>query len=280
MNAKQRAWDILEVTECKTSGKLVYDAVDVTLLSLILLNVVAVIVGTVQGVQEQYGDFLNAFETFSVVIFTIEYVVRVWACTVDPRYSHPVWGRLRYVFSPMALVDLAAFLPFYLSFIHADLRFLRTFRLFSIFRVLKLTRYFESLQLLGRVIRSRAAELWITLGVMGILLVIAASMIYYAEHDTQPEAYPDIPSSMWWSVVTLTTVGYGDVYPKSPVGKCLGAVVATLGIGLFALPTAILGTGFLEEIQKRHKSRKPRCCPHCGEKLPEDDDESEENERQ
>ena len=237
------------------------------------------IVGTVKGVREEYGSFLDAFETFSVVIFTAEYLVRVWACTVDPRYAHPFWGRVRYIFSPMALVDLAAFLPFYLSFVNADMRFLRTFRLFSILRVLKLTRYFESLQLLGRVIRSRAAELYITLGVMGILLTIAASLIYYAENETQPEAYPDIPSSMWWSVVTLTTVGYGDVYPKSPVGKMLGAVVATLGIGLFALPTAILGTGFLEEIQKdRKKNRKPRCCPHCGERIPEEDEEDEDEE--
>jgi voltage-gated potassium channel len=275
MSAKQHAWDILEVTECKTSGKLIYDAVDVTLVALILLNVVAVIVGSVKGVQEEYGTFLDAFEKFSVLIFTVEYLVRVWACTVDPRYSHPVWGRLRYMVSPMALIDLAAFLPFYLSFIHADLRFLRTLRLFSIFRLLKLTRYFESLQLLIRVVRSRAAELWITLGVMGILLVLAASLIYYAEHDTQPDAYPDIPSSMWWSVVTLTTVGYGDIYPKSPAGKVLGACVATLGIGLFALPTAILGSGFLEEIQKRNKAKKPRCCPHCGKELPDDDEDED-----
>src|SRR5688572_7999302 len=158
----------------------------------------------------------------------------------------------------MAIVDLLAVAPFYLAFIHLDLRVLRALRLF---RVLKLTRYSRSLQMLASVLRAKRGELAVTLFAIVLALLMASSLIYYVERDHQPDKFESIPAAMWWGVATLSTVGYGDVYPITALGKLIGALVALLGIGLFALPAGILGSGFIEEIQR---SRTKAICPHCG----------------
>lgn len=235
----------------------------VWLIVLICLNVVAVILGTIEAVAQRIGPALAAFEVFSVVVFTIEYVLRLWSCTADPRFRHPFLGRVRYALTPMALVDLAAILPFYLP-VRADLRFARVLRLMRIFRVLKLARYVRAMELFADVARTKREELVLTTAVLALLLVMAASLIYFAENEAQPEVFSSIPASAWWAVTTLTTVGYGDTYPITPFGRVLGAVVAILGIGLFALPTAILGAGFVQAIEQR-KTRPS--CPHCGKPL-------------
>lgn len=263
MELKRRAWQVLEV-EQTAEGTSHYDFFDQFILTLIFLNVLAGIIGTVAAIEQQFGAYLYAFEVFSVVVFTIEYIARVWACTAVPRYAHPVWGRIRFILSPMALIDLFAILPFYLPVFGIDLRFVRVLRLARIFRVAKLGRYVDSLQLFGRIWRSKREELTVTSVLWIFLLVISASMMYYAEHSAQPESFPDIPATMWWAVMTLTTVGYGDVYPISTLGRVIGSFVAVLGIGLFALPTAILGSGFIEAIQER---KQKRTCPHCGKLL-------------
>lgn len=263
MTLKQRAWRWLEV-EQTADGQSHYDLFDWFILVLILLNVLAGIAGTVAAVEQQFGFYLYVFEVFSVGVFTVEYLARLWACTVAPRYAHPVWGRLRFALSPLALIDLFAILPFYLPLFGLDLRFVRVFRLARLFRVAKLGRYVDSLQLFGRIWRAKREELMVTSVLWVFLLITSASLMYYAEHSAQPEAFPDIPTTMWWAVMTLTTVGYGDVYPISTTGRVIGAFVAVLGIGLFALPTAILGSGFIEAIQER---KQKRVCPHCRQPL-------------
>jgi voltage-gated potassium channel len=261
MLLRQRTWEIFEVAD---QGDSISRLVDYFLLTLIFTNVVAVIAGTVDSIAIRFGDFLDWFELFSVVVFTAEYLGRLWSCTVRPKYAHPVTGRLRFALTPMEVIDLLAILPFYLPFLGVDLRFLRVLRLLRIFRVAKLGRYVESIHLFAKVLQKKKEELVLTLGVVVFLLVITASLMYFTEHDAQPESFPNIPATMWWAVATLTTVGYGDVYPITAAGRVLGAVVAILGIGLFALPTAILGSGFLEAIQE---TRQPKVCPHCGEVL-------------
>jgi voltage-gated potassium channel len=261
MLLRQRTWEIFEVAD---QGDSVSRLVDYFLLALIFTNVVAVIAETVEPIALRFGDFLNWFELFSVIVFTAEYLSRLWSCTVHPKYAHPVKGRVRFALTPMELVDLLAILPFYLPFLGVDLRFLRILRLLRIFRVAKLGRYIESIHLFKKVLQKKKEELVLTLGVVVFLLVITASLMYFMEHDAQPESFPNIPATMWWAVVTLTTVGYGDVYPITAVGRVLAAAVAILGIGLFALPTAILGSGFLEAVQE---TRQPKACPHCGEVL-------------
>lgn len=238
------------------------------IVSLIGANIVALALDSMHDIHEQASGFFECFEIVSVVIFSAEYLLRLWSCTESERYAEPLAGRLRFALTPMALVDLVSVVPFYLPFLGIDLRFMRAPRLLRVFRLLrlfKLGRYSRALKTLGRVFRARKEELLVTLTMLSIILVMASSLIYYAENETQPDAFSSIPESMWWAVVTLTSVGYGDVYPKTAWGKVLAGIIAVCGIGMFALPAGILGSAFVEEIQNREKERE--VCPHCGKEL-------------
>jgi voltage-gated potassium channel len=238
---------------------------DVFIMSLIVLNVIAVIIETEAKVQARIGRALHWFDVVSVIVFTIEYILRVWSCTSEERYRRPILGRLRFAVSPLAIVDLLAILPFYIPFmVRLDLRFLRALRLFRLFRIFKMGRYSESMKILGNVLRDKKAMLLVTLFVVFILLIVASSLLYFIENPEQPEKFSSIPATMWWGVETLTTVGYGDVVPITGWGKLMGAVIAFLGVGLFALPAGILAQGFTQEIAKK---KGEYCCPHCGKDL-------------
>jgi len=259
MRIRKRVHEILQPA---AAGDVASRVFDFFILSTIAISVIAIILESVESIRRTGTGLFQWLEIVSVAIFTVEYLLRLWACVAEPKFRHPILGRARFALTPMALVDLAAILPFYLPFTGIDLRFIRAVRLLRLFRVVKIGRYSASLQLVGRVIRNKKEELGLMLFVLLLLLVLASCFLYTAEHDAQPEAFPDIPSAMWWAAATLTTVGYGDIYPITPVGKVLASVIAVLGIGMFALPTAILGAGFMEEIQAA--KQKPRRCPHCG----------------
>ncbi len=236
------------------------------LAALILLNVFAVTLETVESLQRAWAHAFRGFDVFSVAVFTVEYGLRLWACTADPRYRHPLWGRLRYAARPLMFVDLLAIAPFYLvTLATLDLRMLRLLRLVRLLRILKIARYSESLQLLGRVLVAKRSELLVTLAAVLVLLVIASTLMYYVEHEAQPEEFSSIPAAMWWGIETLTTIGYGDLVPRTTPGKIINSCIALLGIGLFALPAGILGSGFVEELH--HRRRTPAKCPHCGQPL-------------
>src|SRR5262245_21167680 len=265
MNLKKRIWEILEVERPDDARGRVFDAFDIFILTLILLNVIAVILGSVKSIEARFETALRWFEVFSVVVFTVEYLARVWACVSQVRYGRPVAGRLRFMLRPIAIIDLLAILPFYLTFFTADLRFIRALRLVRLFRVAKLGRYSSSARLFGRVFRNKKEELFVTAMMMLLMIIMSASLMYFAENEAQPDKFPDIPSTIWWAVMTLTTVGYGDVFPVTAVGRGLTMLIAILGIGMFALPVGIFGAGFVEEIQKQ-KAEKV-VCPHCGEEI-------------
>jgi len=257
---KKRIFEILEIAPPGDLGSRIFDIFIITLISL---NVIAVILETVESISSRHENFFIIFEMFSIVVFTIEYLLRLWACTADRRFENPLIGRIQFAVTPLIVVDLMAILPFYLPMIFPlDLRFIRILRLFRFFRLFKMARYSEALKMLGSVLRAKKEELVIALFVVLILLVLASSLMYFFENEAQSQAFSSIPASMWWGVATLTTVGYGDVYPVTPIGKALAAIIAILGIGMFALPTGILASGFAEEIQKRRVKRK--ICPHCG----------------
>jgi len=263
VNLRKRTWEIVEVAK---RGDTASRTFDIAILSLIFLNVIAVIVGSVQSVQKRWGTFLDVFKIVSVIVFTVEYVARLWSCTVARRFAGRIRGRVRFALQAMSIIDLLAILPFYLPFFGIDLRSLRVLRLLRVLRVAKVGRYYSSLNLIKRVVQSKKEELVLTSAVMGLLLVVSSSLVYYCENAAQPEKFTSIPATMWWAVATLTTVGYGDMCPVTLLGKFFASIIAILGIGMFVLPTGILGAGFVEEIQK---SKKPaRTCPHCGKELP------------
>lgn len=254
---------VYQLLEPAATGDRASRAVDTFIVTLIALNVVAMVVGTVQPVRDRFPGLFPAFETCSVAVFAVEYLLRVWSAPADPRYAHPVRGRVRYALSPLALIDLLAILPALLPFAGVDLRVIRAARLFRIFRLAKLVRYSRALQLFGRVIMAKKEELLTTLMLLLLLLLVSASLLYHAEHRAQPHLFGSIPAALWWAAVTITTVGYGDVYPVTVAGRLLAALVAILGLGMFALPTGLLGAGFVEEISRR-KQPATLLCPHCG----------------
>ncbi|HET6517401.1 MAG TPA: ion transporter [Nitrosopumilaceae archaeon] len=257
----QRAYEILEGTTTDKASRIF----QIFIVSLISANVVMVILETEEAITNPYGYLFNPFEIFSVIIFTIEYGARIIVCTLNPKYSNKKFARLRFVVSPMMLVDLAAILPFFLPFVVADIRFVRIIRLFRLFRLFKLARYSESMKTLGDVFRSKAGDLAVAFFVLFIVWIFASSLMYFAEHDAQPEDFGSIPSSMWWGIITLTTIGYGDTYPVTPAGKIIGTGVAVLGIAVYAIPAGIMASAFTEELRK--KRQKPKTCPHCGKEI-------------
>lgn len=263
MRLRTRVFEVIETAKLGDRASRIFD---IFLVVLIISNIVAVILGTVASIQASISSFFWWFELISVVLFTIEYVLRVWTAVVKKRYRSPISGRLKYIASPMAIIDLLAILPFYLPMlIPVDLRFLRALRLFRLLRLLKIGRYSNAMQVVGSILKRKRAELSITLMIIIVLLIIAASLMYYVEHDAQPDKFSSIPETLWWSICTLTTVGYGDVVPMTPLGKTCAGFIALLGIGMFALPAGILASGFEEELSK--KSKMQLKCPNCSARL-------------
>jgi voltage-gated potassium channel len=236
---------------------------DAFLLVLITLNTLAVILETIPSLAAGYGPFFFWFEAVSVVIFTIEYGLRFWSCTIRERFRTPVRGRLRFMVTPLALVDVFAILPFYLPMlVHIDFRVIRILHFVRLFRLLKMSRYMRSLRMFGMVVHEKKEELMIAIGMVLVILLFASSGMYVMENAAQPEAFSSIPAAMWWGIATLTTVGYGESIRLRPWGKVLGSIIALLGVGLFALPAGILASGF-NEVMQRRRIRTPRTCPHC-----------------
>jgi len=248
MTLRQRAHDILEF---RSEFDPVTRLINIFLVTLILLNVVAFAAETVPEIGQRYSSTFELFNFVSVVIFTIEYVLRMWSCVELPYLrALPVWSaRAKFASRPLMLIDLVAVLPFYLSFfIGIDLRILRILRLF---RFLKLARYSPALVALGRVFANERRALFGALLVMLALLLFASSGIYFLERHAQPEIFGSIPSSTWWALATLTTVGYGDVVPITALGRLFGGLIMIFGLGMFALPIGIIATGFSHEANRR-----------------------------
>jgi voltage-gated potassium channel len=257
MPLKERVYRILEAPEPSDRLARIWNFVIVTAIAITTLGV---IIETIESVDRQFQSLLRTVEAISLAVFVAEYLLRLWAITSSPRYVHPLLGRLRFAVTPLALIDLLAIAPSLLA-VGVDLRVLRVARLARVLRVLKLARYSRGMGLIGKVVRQKKEELLIALGFFLILLVVTSSLMYFAEHAAQPKAFSSIPAAMWWAVVTMTTVGYGDVYPVTVLGRILAGITALLGIAAFALPTSILGAGFLAELDR---SAKRGTCPRCG----------------
>ncbi len=267
---KRRVYEVLEVA--KPDDKL-SKAVDIILMSLILLNVALIIAGTFE-LHETAIQVFTVIENVSVAVFTVEYILRLWTSDLKFTELSPFRARLRYIRTFAAVIDLVSLLPSFIPAMSSSFMVLRMFRVLRLLRVFKLNRYTHALKDIGEVFKRKAGQLISSMLVVSFLMIIAAVLMYDAEHEAQPEVFDNALSGMWWAIATLTTVGYGDIYPVTVVGKIMSAIIAILGIGLVAVPTGIISAGFTEQIE-RNKAEKETpepddektFCPYCGHKL-------------
>ncbi|MGB0847484.1 MAG: ion transporter [Thiolinea sp.] len=241
---KQGIYELLEGMPRNKPGMQLFDSLMIT---LILLNILAVILGTVDSIAHKYNTWFLLFEGFSVAVFSIELVLRYWVTRFPPASASEVsfWA------SPFNWVDIISILPFYLSlFINIDLRM---FRLLRLIRILRITRYFRSMTILISVISQETKPMLSALVMIMVLMLFSASGIYWLEKDIQPETFGNLPSALWWVIVTLSTVGYGDVVPVTPMGKLLGSVVMILGIAMVALPAGMLASRFTDTMHRQQE---------------------------
>lgn len=239
---------------------------------LIVFNLFCIIFETHQSIYQKYESSFYFIEIFTVIIFTLDYISRIFIADIAYPKRSKINSRLKYIFSIFGIIDLLSILPFYLPIIFRfDLRILRILRLVRIFRIFKLQQYNKSITLIGKAIKNKKEELIVTSFVALIILLLSAYLMFQIENQAQPEKFNSIFSSFWWALATLTTIGYGDIYPVTGWGQLLAAVTAIFGIGLIAIPTGIISMGFLEELSKRKRDKKNekeiKYCPFCGEKL-------------
>lgn len=266
MKVRQYIFNLLDEQDKKSRfGR----AFEIVIVVLILLNVLAIILESFENLRVNYNREFRLFENFSVVVFTFEYLLRLYVSPLKYPGTTNFKASVKYVVSPIAIIDLLAILPSFLPLlIPIDLRFIRLLRLLRITRLFKLNRYSRSLQLMGSVIREKQTDLAITVFVASVILIFSSTLMYYVEGPVQPDAFPNVVASLWWAIATLTTVGYGDVVPVTTLGKIISGAIALLGVGLIALPTGILSSAFIGKVKdKRVKQNDFGFCPHCGKKV-------------
>lgn len=267
---EQFKYDVYYLVEKKTAPHGWSKAFHSFMILLIILNVTMVIMETIESFSVKYAYECRVFELITVIIFTIEYVIRIWCCNASDRWKGTC-GRFKFMISPMMIIDLISILPFFIPMILSiDLIYLRIVRLTRIFRLFKLGYYSQAFDVIARVFSRKKEYLVLSFLFIFILLIFSSSLMYVIEHHAQPDTFSSIPATMWWAIVTLTTIGYGDVYPITPLGKALCGIIALLGIAVFTLPAAILSVGFFEEVKCNVPEKKVIKCPHCGHEIDEE----------
>lgn len=271
---KKRTYEIIERG---SNGDKFSRIFDYSIMVLIILNVASILLESFDGISGAFGSYFEVLEIFSVIVFTIEYLLRLWTANLKFPTHKGFAAIARQMSSPMAVIDFLAIFPTYIIILAGGLSgsfmFLRILRLTRLLRIFKLTRYSNALNLVGKVIKDKKEELTITFFITFLLVLMASTIMYYVEHEVNAEAFPNIGAAIWWAIATLTTIGYGDVYPATGLGRFLSGVIALLGIGLVAMPTGIISSSFMEELNSRNKKAEkiePPCyCPHCGKKIRE-----------
>ena len=237
---------IFKIIQPADNSSIISKMFDLVIVTLILINTVTIIAATFSLSALKIRIFL-IIEIVSVIIFSVEYILRLW--TADLLYHEK-----KLFFSPMAIVDLLAILPFYIPFLlPIDLRILRLIRLLRLFRLFKMNRYTSGLSSIGNVLKKKSDQLVSSIFVVFLLMIISSVIMYYFENPVQPDVFSNAFSGLWWAISTFTTVGYGDIYPLTVAGKIFSAIIALLGIGLVAVPTGIISAGFMENIENNNK---------------------------
>jgi voltage-gated potassium channel len=261
LTLRQKTYHALEIKYSERKG--ISFIINIALSILIFLNSIAIILNTVPSFSDTYHHLFLDFELVSVFVFTVEYLLRIWSVVERRGEKHPIKSRLKYMFSFWGLVDLLAILPFYVSVFTTDFGMVRILRLLRILRLFRMSRYFHAFRVIRNVLSKKREELILSFSFIFFLMLISSSLMYYIEHETQPNVFTSIPEAIWWGVNTMTTVGYGDIYPVTKLGKILGSLVSVAGISLFALPAGIIASGFNEHIRGyRNESGKVK-CPYC-----------------
>ncbi len=247
--APSRSW-LSELLEESETPPVEARVVKWVLLATVTISVGAAVLETVESLAGRYAGLFDAIELLAIVVFSLEYSLRLWAAPEREPGGGPAWrARLGYAASPFGLIDLLAILPFYTSpFMVIPADWLRVIRLL---RLLKLGRYAPALPLFAAVIRNESRPLLAALMVMAVLLVLNSGVMFALERTSQPTVFASVPHTMWWTIVTMATVGYGDIVPVTPLGKLFGGFVMILGIAMFAVPAGILATGFAVELRRR-----------------------------
>ena len=243
---RKRIWEVLE--RGSPNDKISFYT-DIFLITLIIFNIIAVLLETVDSIYSKYTLEFLIFERLSTVIFLIEYILRIWVCVEDKIKNNKLITRLKYASTWPAIIDLLAVLSGLLPMIfEVDLRILRALRML---RLLKFSRYFKVMNLLLGVLKEEKQSFLAAMFLLTIAMLIASTGIYIFEKDAQPDKFSSIPEAMWWAIATLTTIGYGDVTPVTGMGKFFGAIIAIIGIGVVALPSGILASGFTDQLKRR-----------------------------
>jgi len=228
--------------------------IDSLVILTVLVSVVCIILETVQDINNSWTREFHILDLMTIFIFSIEYVARVYSCCELEYYRSPIKGRIKYMLSASALVDLLAIFPFYYALFNnktLDLRFLRIFRLT---RLLKLTRYTCTLNTLIKAVQREQYVLYAAAFMMILMIILTASLGYLFEHEAQPDKFESIPTSMYWAVITLASVGYGDITPITPLGRMMTVVVSFVGIGIFAIPAGLMASSFTDQLRLDRKT--------------------------
>lgn len=245
---KKRVFEIIEVGAPGDYVSRVYDFVGAI---AIILNLVASVLYTFSEIREEWGDLLVCFEAITVFFFAVDYALRVWTAGYlrpDQTKVQAVW---KYMTSFTGIVDLLSFLTYYLPvFFPSGVAAFRMMRVVRIFRLFRINAYFDSINVITEVISSKRQQIISSVYIIMVLMLGSSLCMYSLEHPAQPEVFKNAFSGLWWSVSTLLTVGYGDIYPITPAGQAVGICITVLGVGMVAIPTGIISAGFVEQYSR------------------------------
>ena len=256
---------VFEVVSKADGGDILSKIFDNLIMSLIFLSILSIVLESFESINAKFSGVFRVFEIISVSVFSLEYLLRIW--TADYLYPAAKYPVLKYIFSPMALIDLLAILPFFLPFVSVDLRFLRMarlFRLFRLLRVFKLGRYLDALMTVVDVMKKSSSQLIVSVALCLFVMLFSAIIMYTVENPVQPEQFPNVISSLWWAICPLTTVGYGDIYPVTSVGRLFASIISLVGIGIIAIPTGLIAAGFSSAIEKNDAEPDPALVLSAG----------------
>ena len=251
-----RSWDsrrkrIYEIVNVGASEDFISRAYDFLNTFVIVVNLAVSVMDTFREVREAYGGLLLGIEAVTAAFFAVDYALRVWTARfLYPKETKPM-ALVKYIFSFTGLVDLLSFLPYYLPvFFPAGAAAFRMFRVVRIFRLFRLNKYYDALNVIAEVIASKRQQLLSSVFIILVLMLASSLCMYSLEHEAQPEVFVNAFSGLWWAVSTLLTVGYGDIYPITPLGRAFSIVITFLGVGMVAIPTGIISAGFVDQYSR------------------------------